>query len=62
MWAFLAMAHHRRGDRAEARRWLDKLRAWKPQESSAGPWVRAEIEALRREAEAVVRGGESIPP
>jgi hypothetical protein len=61
MWAFLAMAHHRRGARAEARRWLDKLRARKPCESAADTWVRGEIEALRREAEAVVRGGESIP-
>src|SRR5262245_13920490 len=27
-WAFLAMAHHRLGHRAEARRWLDRLRQY----------------------------------
>jgi superkiller protein 3 len=67
-WLFLALAHHRLGRAAEARRWLDK----------AGPWIerasrgkiadsrtptplawndRVALEALRREVEALLGAG-----
>jgi WD40 repeat protein len=53
-WAFLALAHHRLGHHAEARRWLDKLRAYKPADdprNSPNLWNDLEISLLRREAE-----------
>jgi eukaryotic-like serine/threonine-protein kinase len=62
-WVFLVMAHHRRGDRAEARRWLDKLRSYKPENASATfSWDAVEIGILRSEVDSLVRGGESVPP
>jgi WD40 repeat protein len=53
-WAFLALAHHRLGHRAEARRWLDRLREYRPSEDPARFWDELEIRLLRSEAEAVV--------
>jgi tetratricopeptide (TPR) repeat protein len=53
-WAFLALAHHRLGHRAEARRWLDRLSEHRPSEDPARFWDELEIRLLRREAEAVV--------
>jgi hypothetical protein len=56
-WAFLAMAHHRLGHQAESRRWLDKLRAYKPPDvprDSAGFWSDLEIALLSSEAEALI--------
>jgi WD40 repeat protein/tetratricopeptide (TPR) repeat protein len=53
-WPFLAMAHHRLGQRDEARRWLDKLRDYP---ASAGPdkfWDEFQLRLLRNEAEAVI--------
>jgi tetratricopeptide (TPR) repeat protein len=59
-WAFLAMAHHRRGEHAEALRWLDKLRSVKP--SDAWTWNDVEVDVLRRETEAVVAGDPAAHP
>jgi tetratricopeptide (TPR) repeat protein len=53
-WAFLALAHHRLGHGAEARRWLDRLREHWPSEDPARFWDELEIRLLRSEAEAVV--------
>jgi|GEM_PF-3582558 len=51
-WVFLAMAHHRLGNAAQARKWLDK--ATNPtHEDSNGPWtLRLELKILRNEAKA----------
>jgi hypothetical protein len=53
-WAFLALAHHRLGHRAEARRWLDRLREHRPSEDPARFWDELEARLLRSEAEAVI--------
>jgi tetratricopeptide (TPR) repeat protein len=61
-WLFLAMAHHRLGHAAQARKWLDQaVRAIEPadpkkQASGAGPgWgERVEIQLLRREAQTLI--------
>ena len=55
-FAFLALAHHRLGHRDEARRWLDKLRAYRPPEGAGFSWDDVEIGILRREVESVVQG------
>jgi WD40 repeat protein len=65
-WAFLAMAHHRLGHPTEARRWLDKVRAYKPPEvhpNAQDFYNDLETQHLRREAEALIAGkpGESAP-
>jgi hypothetical protein len=52
-WAYLALAHGRRGNIADARRWLERLRAWRP-ESSAPFWELQEVALLRGEAESLV--------
>ena len=44
----------RLGQRAEARRWLDRLREHRPSEDPARFWDELEIRLLRGEAEAVV--------
>jgi tetratricopeptide (TPR) repeat protein len=54
VWAFLAMAHHRLGQRAEARGWLDRLREHRPSEDPAQFWDELEVRLLRSEAEAVI--------
>jgi WD40 repeat protein len=61
-WAFLAMAHQRRGDRAEARRCLVTLQAFKPSDASGLSWQVVEIRVLRREAEALVQGSSPAQP
>jgi tetratricopeptide (TPR) repeat protein len=53
-WAFLSLAHHRLGHGAEARRWLDRLREYRPSEDLARFWDELEIRLLRSEAEAVI--------
>jgi hypothetical protein len=53
-WAFLAMAHQRLGETAEARTFLDKLRAHKPPAKELA-WDNLEIEVLREEAEALLK-------
>jgi len=54
-WAFLAMAHAKKGNDNEARCWLEKLRSHKPDDkapSSPGP---LELRMLAREAETQYR-------
>jgi tetratricopeptide (TPR) repeat protein len=53
-WEFLALTHHRLGQRAEARRWLDRLREHWPSEEPARFWDELAIRLLRSEAEAVI--------
>jgi WD40 repeat protein/serine/threonine protein kinase len=58
-WAFLALAHHRLGHGAEARRWLDKLCAHNPPKNTLNAqvfWNELEIALLRREAEELMVG------
>jgi tetratricopeptide (TPR) repeat protein len=52
-WAYLALAHAKKGNFAEARRWLDRLRTYHP-DSSATLWDRQELALLRSEAELVL--------
>ena len=52
-WAYLAMAHARKGNVAEARRWLERLRTWRP-DSSASFWDLQELALLRSEAESLL--------
>src|SRR5262249_32102425 len=60
-WAFLALAHHRLGHRAEARGWLRRLREHRPSEDPARFWDELEIRLLRSEAEAVVLDDPAFP-
>ena len=60
-WPFLAMAHHRLGHRAEARRFLDRLREYQPSTDPAHFWDELEIRLLRSEAEAVVLYDPAFP-
>lgn len=59
-WYFLALAHHARGDREEARAWFDKAAVWteramRNHESQDGPWqpwnIRAACRLLNAEVE-----------
>ena len=52
-WAFLAIAHARKGSSGEARQWLDRLRSVKhdPRESF---WEIQELALLRSEAESLL--------
>jgi WD40 repeat protein/tetratricopeptide (TPR) repeat protein len=61
-WLFLAMAHHRLGQQAEARRWWAKVLEHKPA-GAQGPfsWDGFEVELLRREAEMLIEG-KATPP
>jgi len=52
-WADLAMAYARKGNLAEARRAIERLRASHP-ESSASFWELQELELLRGEAESLL--------
>ena len=52
-WAFQAMAHHRLGNHDEARRWLDRFKTWKRDESGFS-WGSLEIKLLEREARQLV--------
>jgi tetratricopeptide (TPR) repeat protein len=53
-WVFLALAHHRLGRRDEAKRWLDKLAAYRPKQERDSFWDEVEIRILRREVVAVL--------
>jgi WD40 repeat protein/tetratricopeptide (TPR) repeat protein len=53
-WPFLAMAHHRLGDRDEARRWLDRLKNHQPSADPDQFWNELDIRLLRGEAEAAI--------
>jgi tetratricopeptide (TPR) repeat protein len=66
-WLFLAMAHHRLGHAAEAKKWLGKaaqeidqaVRDDPKNTAAALPWnQRLELRILRREAEKVLKGPE----
>jgi tetratricopeptide (TPR) repeat protein len=59
-FAFLAMAHHRQGHRDEAKRWLNKLAAYRPKEGTDFSWDNVDIHILRREVESLLLG--SPPP
>jgi WD40 repeat protein/tetratricopeptide (TPR) repeat protein len=52
-WAFLALAHARKGNIAEARRWLDQLSSFRPA-SSITFWDLQELALLRGEAESLL--------
>ncbi len=53
-WAFLALAHHRLGHGAEARRWLDRFRTYRANENPNAFWAELEIHLVRREAETLI--------
>jgi tetratricopeptide (TPR) repeat protein len=59
-WAFLAMAHRKKGNDDEARRWLEKLRSHKPDEKAGFSTDVVECRILLREAEALL--GDSPDP
>jgi hypothetical protein len=50
----MALAHHRLGNRDEARRSLEKLREHAPSTDPADFWDEWELRLLRSEAEAVI--------
>ena len=52
-WAYLALAHALKGNSAEARRWLDRLRTFRPA-SSMSFWDLQELALLRSEAESLL--------
>jgi WD40 repeat protein/tRNA A-37 threonylcarbamoyl transferase component Bud32/tetratricopeptide (TPR) repeat protein len=52
-WAYLALAHARKGNFAEARRWLDRLRTLRPA-SSMSFWDLQQFALLRSEAEGLL--------
>jgi tetratricopeptide (TPR) repeat protein len=54
-WVFLALLNHRLGNAADARRWLEKLRVYKPVADATGDnfWNDLEIVLLRQEVERV---------
>jgi tetratricopeptide (TPR) repeat protein len=54
-WVFLAMAQHKKGNADEARRWLEKVRAYVNDEKTAFSNELVEARFLLREAEALLR-------
>jgi len=52
-WAYLALAQARKGNSAEARRWLDRVRTLQP-DSQSTFWDLQELALLRTEAESVL--------
>ena len=52
-WAYMALAHARKRNFAEARRWLDRLRTLRPA-SSMSFWDLQQFALLRSEAESVL--------
>jgi tetratricopeptide (TPR) repeat protein len=61
-WAFLAMAHWRKGNGEAARRWLDKLRSYNPAATAGFSPEVVEIGILRREAETLVQNSPPARP
>jgi hypothetical protein len=55
-FAFLAIAHRRLGHRDEAKRWLDKLLAYRPEQGYDSSWDDVDIRNLCREALALISG------
>jgi predicted Zn-dependent protease len=60
-WAFLAMAHHRLGQREEARRWLNRLRNHVSSGRADEFWQDLEVRLLQSEAEAVILYDPAFP-
>ena len=56
-WAYLSLAHARKGRFAEARHWLERLRTWRP-DSRASFWDLQELALLRGEAESLLLDAE----
>jgi predicted Zn-dependent protease len=56
-WAYLALAHARKGDLVGARRWLERLRASRP-DSQAAFWDVQELALRRCEAESLLLDAE----
>jgi WD40 repeat protein/tRNA A-37 threonylcarbamoyl transferase component Bud32 len=54
-WVFLAMAHYKKGKVDEARRWLEKVRAYVKDEKIGFSTELVEIRFLLKEAEALLR-------
>jgi tetratricopeptide (TPR) repeat protein len=54
--AYLALAHLKKGDRSEARRWLERLRATPPDPRAAGFWDLAEVAVVQNEVEGLLFG------
>jgi tetratricopeptide (TPR) repeat protein len=54
-WVFLAIAHHRLGHAAEARKWLARVPAANSQAGERLSWDALEVELLRRETEALLK-------
>ncbi len=52
-WAYLALAHARKGNMVEARKMLDRLRDWRPDPRTTF-WDLQEVTLLRSEAEALL--------
>jgi hypothetical protein len=52
-WAYLALAHARKGNLAEARQWLDRLHSFRPVPSLTF-WDLQELALLRSEAESLL--------
>jgi WD40 repeat protein/tetratricopeptide (TPR) repeat protein len=57
-WAYLALAHARKGKLDEARKMLERLGEWHP-DSSSTFWDLQEVNLLRSEAEALVGSGKA---
>jgi tetratricopeptide (TPR) repeat protein len=57
-WVWLAMAHARLGEMAEARFWLGRATKWIDENAGESTWdQRLELQLLRKEAEALVKPG-----
>jgi Flp pilus assembly protein TadD len=59
-WAYLALAHARKGKMVEARQMLERLRDWRP-DSSTTFWDLQEVNLLRGEAEALLGSARAEP-
>ena len=61
-WVFLAMAHHKKGNGEEARRWLEKVRAYVTDKKSAFSDELVETRILLKEAETLLGEPPSARP
>jgi hypothetical protein len=60
-YAILAMAHHRKGNRAEARRWLAKLAAYRVPDGPIRTWEELRTAHYRCEAESLILYDPAFP-
>ncbi len=60
-WVFLAMSHAKLGHRAEALRWLERVRSFEQPEGPDRFWLDASKSIFRREVEAVIFYDLSFP-